>query len=225
MTTTRAKGSILALLVVMAVIGLVLGAPAVGHADTVPSAQLPVVIISAGQSAGIFVANALADRVKLPYDWSDVPTAKHIASGSGLAGIVEGPGVHVGRKAGVPDGTPYKTVIFVIGASLKGMGASGLSLNDEVNRLREIIKYCQDNKVFMVGMHVEGKALRGKPGSDNEVVIDAVAPFCNYLIVTTSSNHDDKFTDIGKAKNIPVSVVSKTTDIAAIFQTMFGLTK
>ncbi|HQD81229.1 MAG: DUF6305 family protein [Bacillota bacterium] len=198
---------------------------AVSTATTIPQAKLPLLISSAGQGNGALVAMALADRVKLPYDYCDVPTSKHLAMGVGLEGFVEGEGAHREIKSTAPKGTPYRTVILVMGASLKGMGASGLSLNQEVSRLKSVIKYCKDNKIMLVGMHVEGRAMRGKPGSDNEVIIDAVAPSCDYLIVMSASNFDGKFTDLGAEKKIPVSVVDKTSEIQTIFQTMFGLQK
>lgn len=196
-----------------------------GAANSVPTAQLPLLISSAGQGNGVLVAMALGDRVKLPYDYCDIPTSKHMAKGVGLEGFVEGEGAHREIKSAAPKGTPYKTVILVMGASLKGMGASGLSLNQEVARLKDVIKYCRDNRIMLVGMHVEGRAMRGKPGSDNEAIIDAVAPECDYLIVMSASNFDGRFTDIGAQKKIPVSVVDKTSEIQTIFQTMFRLAK
>ncbi|MEA4883943.1 MAG: DUF6305 family protein [Clostridia bacterium] len=216
--------SLVALVLMLAAIALAPAMSAAGAA-AIPKASQPVLMVSAGQGNGVLVATALADRIKLPYDYSDVPTAKHVAAGAGLEGFVEGDGAHRELKSGKPKGTPYQTVFLVMGASLKGMGASGLSLNQEVARLKDVIKYCRDKKILLVGMHVEGKAMRGKPGSDNEAIIDAVAPFCDYLIVMNTSNQDGKFTQIGKEKNIPVSVAEKTSEIQTIFQTMFGLAK
>ncbi len=211
-------------IVMLVLVAMMLSSP-VAAADPIPEAKTPLLISSAGQGNGALVAKALGDRVKLPYDYCDIPTSKYMASGVGLEGFAEGSGAHREIKSTAPKGTPYKTMILVMGASLKGMGASGLSLNDELARLKDVIKYCKDNKIMLVGMHVEGKAMRGKPGSDNEAVIDAVAPLCDYLIVMEASNFDGRFTEIGAQKGIPVSVANRTVDIQAIFQTMFKLTK
>lgn len=211
-------------IVMLVLVAMTLSSPVVA-ADPIPEAKMPLLISSAGQGNGALVATALGDRVKLPYDYCDIPTAKDLACGVGLEGFAEGIGAHREIKSTAPKGTPYKTVILVMGASLKGMGASGLSLNQEIARLKDVSKYCNDNGIMLVGMHVEGKAMRGKPGSDNETIIDAVAPLCDYLIVMKASNFDGKFTDIGARENIPVSVALRTSEIQAIFQTMFKLTK
>jgi len=38
-------------------------------------------------------------------------------------------------------------------------------------------------------------------------MIDAVAPFVNYIIVTKDSNKDARFTKIAKAKTIPLTEI------------------
>jgi hypothetical protein len=204
---------------------LVFGLVSMAGAEKIPNAELPVIIVSAGQSSGIFVATAIANKCKLPYDMADVPTVKNIRAGVGLGGLEDGPGVHVEYKSKAAKGKPYNTMILVLGASLKGMGASGLSLDDEVARLKSLVNYCRKNDIKIVALHVEGESKRGKPGSDNEMVIDAVAPRADYLIVTSSGNKDGKFTNIAKKNNIPISVVDKTMEISQIFETMFKLKK
>lgn len=225
MCTVSKRNSILLLSVlVLAALAMTLAPASVGAADQIPKASTPVIHISAGQGNGVLVVNALADRIKLPYDYSDVATAKHLAAGVGLPTFVEGEGAHREIKSTAKTGTPYKTVILVMGASLKGMGASGLSINSEVNRLKELISYCKTNKILVVGMHVEGVAMRGKAGSDNEAIIDAVAPLCDYLVVTQKGyEYDDKFANISKSKGIPISVAANNTELQNIMKTMFGL--
>jgi len=51
-----------------------------------------------------------------------------------------------------------------------------LTVETEEARLKRIIDYCKQNKIVIIGVHVGGAALRGAPGSDNERMIDAVAP-------------------------------------------------
>ena len=134
-----------------------------------------------------------------------------LAGGVGLGGQESSvSGFHVESytdQSVFPAGTPYKTVIFAIGASLKGMGASGLTLETEEARLRKLIGYCKENKIFIMAIHIGGTALRGAPGSDNERMIDAVAPFADYLVVTKDSNKDGRFTKIAKEKNIPLTEI------------------
>jgi len=178
--------------------------------QTVPRAGLPVLTTSAGQSADVNSLNVVLEEAEIKYDYCDVPTVAMLAGGVGLGGQESGPGFHVESYtdlAEFPAGTPYKTVIFAIGASLKGMGASGLTLEAEEARLKKLIEYCKQKKIFVMAIHIGGTALRGAPGSDNERMIDAVAPLADYLVVTRDSNKDGRFTKIAKEKNIPLTEI------------------
>ncbi len=192
------------------VIAAVLAMPAVFFGQTVPKSQQPVLTTSAGQSPDVETVNIVMEEAGLGYDYCDVPTAEIISSGVGLGGRESGPGFHVEIHtdlAKFPKGAAYKTIIFAIGASLKGMGASGLTLDSEEARLKKLVDYCRQNKIFIIAAHIGGESKRGAPRSDNERMIDAVAPFADYLIVTKDSNKDGRFTAIAKAKGIPISEV------------------
>jgi len=194
---------ILALIVMM-----ILGGRVFGQAP--PKAGLPVLTTSAGQSPDVETLNIVMEEAGLGYDYCDVPTAELAALGVGLGGKKSGPGFHVeitSDPARYPVGTPYRTVIFAIGASLKGMGASGLTLESEEARLNKLIEYCRKNKILVIAAHLGGESKRGAPRSDNERMIDAVAPFADYLIVTKDSNKDGRFTAIARDKKIPLSEV------------------
>jgi hypothetical protein len=190
----------------------------------VPKAKLPVLTTSAGQSNDVTTVNIVLEEAGIGYDYCDVPDLDIMKAGVGLAGKESGPGFHAEVStdlAKYPKGTPYKTVIFAIGASLKGMGASGLTVETEEARLKRIIDYCQKNKVFIVGVHVGGTALRGAPGSDNERMIDAVAPFADCLIVTKESNKDGRFTKIAQAKKTPLTEVTYALDLVGVMKQLF----
>jgi len=190
----------------------------------VPKASLPLMTTSAGQSQDVTTINIVCDEAAIGYDYCDVPTAELLASGVGLAGKQSAEGFHAEVHtdlAKFPKGTPYKTVIFAIGASLKGMGASGLTVDAEEARLKKLVAACKQKKTIIIGIHVGGKSTRGPAGSDNEKMIDGVAPEANYLIVTKESNFDGRFSKIAKAKNIPLTEVEFALDLVDIFKTIF----
>ena len=170
-------------------------------------AQLPVLTTSAGQSNDVNTVNIVLEEADLKYDYCDVPTAELLAAGVGLAGKESAEGFHVESTtdtAKFPKGTPFKTVIIAIGASLKGMGASGLTIDTEEARVKKIVDYCKKNKIFIIAVHVGGEAARGPAGSDNERMIDAVAPFADFIVVTKDSNKDGRFTKIAeKTQGLP----------------------
>lgn len=198
----------------------------VSHAasDEIPKSSLPVLTTSAGQSADVETLNVICEEAGVPYDYCDVPDVDLIKSGVGLADKESGEGFHVEVNTDLtayPKGTPYKTIIFAIGASLKGMGASGLTVDAEVNRLKEIIDYCKKENIFIIAMHVAGTSGRGAPGSDNEKMIDTVAPFADYIIVTADSNKDGRFDTIAKDKGIAITQVEYALEIVDILKQVF----
>lgn len=204
---------------------LVFAYAAAGFVDTeIPKAKLPILTTSAGQSSDVFTVNIVAEEAGIKYDFCDVPTEELLKAGVGLAGKESGPGFHVEVHTDLekfPAGTPYKTIIIAIGASLKGMGASGLTVDVEVNRLKKIIDYCKKNGIFIIGVHVGGTSKRGAPGSDNEKMIDAVAPFSDYLVVTADSNKDGRFLKISEEKGIPLTEIEYALGLVDVFKRVF----
>jgi len=195
-----------------------------GAQTSIPKAKLPVLTTSAGQSNDVTTVNIVLEEAGIGFDYCDVPDVDIMKAGVGLAGKESGPGFHVEvytDMARFPKGTPYGTIIFAIGASLKGMGASGLTIETEEARLKRIIEYCKQNKVFMIAVHVGGTALRGAPGSDNERMIDAVTPFADYIIVTKESNKDGRFTRIAQSRKVPLTEVDYALDLVGIFKEVF----
>jgi hypothetical protein len=194
------------------------------YAQAPPKAKLPVLTTSAGQSPDVETLNIVMEEAGLGYDYCDVPTADLVVAGVGLGGKESGPGFHVATTtdlAKYPKGTPYGTVIFAIGASLKGMGASGLTLEDEEARLKKLIDHCRQKKIFIIAAHIGGESKRGAPKSDNERMIDAVAPFADYLIVTKDSNKDGRFAAIAKSRNIPMSEVDYALGVVDLLKQVF----
>lgn len=203
----------------------ILTSTGLGEAE-IPKAKLPVFTTSAGQSPDVSTLNIIMEEAGVGYDYCDVPSAELIAAGVGLAGEEsrDEEGFHVEIHSDLekfPEGTPYKTIIFAIGASLKGMGASGLTVDAEVKRLKSIIDYSKKNGIFIIGIHVGGLSKRGAPGSDNERMIDAVAPFADYLVAVADSNKDGRFTQISKEKGIPFTQIQFALDLVDILKQVF----
>jgi hypothetical protein len=189
-----------------------------------PKVGLPILTTSAGQSTDVTTLNIVLDEAGVPYDYCDVPTPEMVADGVGLGGRESGPGFHVESTtdaAKFPAGTPYKAVVFAIGASLKGMGASGLTLDSEEARLKKVIDYCRSKKIFVLAVHIGGESKRGPSGSDNERMIDAVAPFADYIVVTKDSNKDGRFTKLAGAKKIPLTEIDYALGLVDIVKQIF----
>jgi hypothetical protein len=201
---------------------LAVSIPAAGQVPA--KVGLPILTTSAGQSTDVTTLNIVLDEAGLSYDYCDVPTAEMVADGVGLGGRESGPGFHVESTtdpAKFPAGAPYKAVVFAIGASLKGMGASGLTLDSEEARVKKVLEYCKQHKIFIMAVHIGGESKRGPAGSDNERMIDAVAPFADYIVVTKDSNKDGRFTKIAQAKKTPISEIDYALGLVDIVKQVF----
>ncbi|MCX6573496.1 MAG: DUF6305 family protein [Candidatus Aminicenantes bacterium] len=189
-----------------------------------PKVGLPVLTTSAGQSTDVTTLNIVLDEAGITYDYCDVPTPEMVADGVGLGGRESGPGFHVESTTDpskYPAGTPYKAVVFAIGASLKGMGASGLTLDSEEARIKKVLDLCKQKKIFVMAVHIGGESKRGPAGSDNERMIDAVAPYADYLVVTKDSNKDGRFTKLAQAKKIPLAEIEYALGLVEIVKQVF----
>ena len=209
----------------MVICGVLLFASLLMAQTDLPKAELPVLTTSAGQSAAATTLNVILEQADVMYDYCDVPTVDMLKSGVGLGGRMSSEGFHVEILTDLekfPEKTAYQSMIFAIGASLKGMGASGLTVGDELKRLKSIIQYCKENKIFIIALHVGGESKRGASGSNNEKMIDAVAPFADYIIVVEDSNKDGRFTKIAKEKNIPLSEVKYALGIVELMESVFN---
>ena len=216
----------ISLVVLIFCFGMIFVLSALNLTETeIPKAKLPVLSTTAGQSQHVTTMNIILEEAGLKYDYCDVPTVEMIEAGVGLAGRESGPGFHVEVYTDLdkfPKGTPYKTIIFAIGASLKGMGASGLTVSTEEKRLKDIVDYCKKKGIFIIAAHVGGAATRGAAGSVNEKMIDAVAPYADYLIVTSDSNQDGRFNKIAEEKGIPLTQIEYALELVDIFKKVFN---
>jgi hypothetical protein len=120
---------------------------------------------------------------------------------------------------------PYKTLIIVTGASLKGMGAAGVSMNDEVSRINALIAEAKKRGMTVIGAHVEGmeRRAKGAAAGDNsdELSIDTVCPKSQFLIVRKDGDEDGRFTAFQK-KKVPVVFFEKNTELATVLKSIFG---
>jgi len=177
--------------------GLLAGAqPAPG-----PKASPPILVTSCGQSEGPSSLNTILKRVGVVYDVVPLATVNDLKA-----------------KA-------YKSLIITMGASLKGMGAAGISIDDELQRAAELIEAAKKAKITIIGAHIEGMKRRaqGAEAGDttDEQSIDTVAPKSDILFVKKEGNSDNRFTIISQAKKIPMVEFEKNMDMVGALEKMF----
>lgn len=176
-----------------------------------PKTELPVLVTSCGQSPGPTTLKVIFMKMKLesepkPYEVNELATPEDL-------------------KAAMEAGNPYKTLIIVMGASLKGMGAAGISIDDELARTSKLIEEARRQGITIIGAHIEGMKRRaqGAAAGDNtdELSIDAVAPNSDLLVINKAGNTDARFTAIAKEKNIPMIEVGKNLELIEEFKKLF----
>jgi len=165
-------------------------------------AAAPVLVASCGQSPGPLKITVFLKQLQVEHDYKTEATAKDIAT----------------KK--------YKSLIIVTGASLKGMGAAGVSVNDELSRTSALIAEAKKQGVMIIGSHVEGMERRAQgaaPGDNSdELSIDAVCPKAQLLIVRKDGDEDGRFTTISKTGKIPLILFEKNLELKDVLKNLYG---
>jgi hypothetical protein len=173
-----------------------------------PRASLPVLVTSCGQSPGpVQFQIFLGTRLKMDFVYKLDATAADLNGKS-------------------PGGQPIKSLIIVTGASLKGMGAAGVSIDDEISRIKALIASAKKLNIKVIGAHIEGMARRAQgadPGDNSdELTIDAVCPSAALLLVKKEGDGDGRFTTISKSKGIPMIAYEKNMELENVLRDLFG---
>jgi len=170
-------------------------------------AELPVLVTSCGQSNGPTTVKIVLQRLKMAFDIDPLATPEMI-------------------QAKAKAGTPYKSLIITMGASLKGMGAAGIEIEDELARASALIAEARKSGIKIIGAHIEGMKRRsqGAAAGDttDEQSIDTVAPNSDILVVYKEGNADGRFTVISEAKKIPLVEFEKTVDLIPALEKLFA---
>lgn len=117
------------------------------------------------------------------------------------------------------DLTGISTLIIVPGFSSKGLGAAGISQDQEMNRVKELITAAKQKNIPILCLHVGGNARRkGQSDDFNKYVGEA----SKEMIIVKQGDEDKFFSDIAKQKNIPITLVDKIVDISEPLKKLFG---
>lgn len=172
-----------------------------------PTAQLPVLLTSCGQSPGPERVKFFLNRLKLEHEFLPQATAQDLVAA---------------REAG----KPYKALLIVTGASLKGMGAAGVSMPQELARTAALIAEAKRQGITLIGAHVEGMARRAQnaaPGDNSdEQSIDAVMPVSAFMVVREDGNEDGRFTALSQNGKIPLLLFEKNMELGDLLTRVFG---
>lgn len=192
------------LLCILSVLSLIWSA-AWSQKQTVKLEQ-PVLLTSCGQSPGPLKIKVFLARLNIEHVYNLQASISDLAA----------------KKK---EGKPFKSLIIVTGASLKGMGAAKSSIDDETDRIKKLIAEAKKSGIKIVGAHVEGMERRaqGASAGDNsdEISIDAVCPVSDLLLIRKDGDEDKRFTAISTGKKIPMVSFEKNMELADVLKNLF----
>ena len=186
---------------------LTTGVGAVEAQDPEVLGETPVLLTSCGQSPGPTFVGLFLGRGGFEYEPLEQATAQDLIDAQAA-------------------GTPYKSIIIVTGASLKGMGAAGVSMREELIRTEALLAEARNQGMTVIGAHVEGmdRRAQGAAAGDNsdEQSIDAVMPNADLLIVRLDGDEDRRFSIISENDGVPLILFEKNMEMRDVLQSVFG---
>jgi hypothetical protein len=150
-------------------------------------ADSPAVLTSVGQSADIEMVRVLLTRAGVQFRADSLVYAPGLTSTD-------------------------RTLIMVIGGSSKGLGAAGISADDEMRRAQALVAQARSMDMNIIAVHVGGDARRG-PLSDR--FINFAVPAADYVVVVSTGNTDGLFTTLTNQAGIPFSSVDRIAAVSA----------
>jgi hypothetical protein len=181
---------------------LMAGAGSVEAQDVGVVGETPVLLTSCGQSPGPTFVKLFLGRMEVDHELLDQATAQDLMDAQSA-------------------GNPFKTLIIVTGASLKGMGAAGVSMREELIRTEALIAEARRQGLTIIGAHVEGmdRRAQGAAEGDNsdEQSIDAVMPMADVMVVRQDGNEDRRFTVLSEAEGVPLVLFEKNMEMGDAF--------
>ena len=155
--------------------------------------QGPVLVTSFGQSTDGSMIEQVMKRLK-----TVAYTYNHTATSADLSGV--------------------KTVVIAVGNSTKGLGAAGISQDQETARAKEFMAAAKKAGVKVICCHIGGATRRG---ALSDAFADMVLPLSSYILVKEDGNEDGKFTSFAAANNIPITLVYGSKDTVDAFKQIF----
>ena len=119
------------------------------------------------------------------------------------------------------DARDYSAIVIVIGSTDKGLGATGLTIDQEIARVDEVVARANEKGVPVIAVMLEKDKRSDVKTNSNERCIDAVCPHASWMIVTADVNTDGRY-DAFKAENgTPLTILDSSMDFISLVQQAF----
>lgn len=166
------------------------------------SVEEPLVVTTCGQSPGSLIVQQLAKREGIEVERKDLLKAEYLIDK-------------------LDAGEDFKTLFVTIGTSGKGLGAAGIDMKDEEERINTVIKKAKEQGMIVIGGQIEGKARRVDKADEKSMKL--VAPQSDILVVHVGANEDNYYTDLAEEKDIPIYYIENTMETEDVLTELFGI--
>lgn len=183
-------------------LGMVSFANAEISGDPFVSIQGPFMITNAGQGPGGKMGRLLASRAGTlvedeDFFYVDVPYAADVTA------------------------REYAAIVIVIGSTDKGLGATGITIDQEIARVDEVMAAAKEAEVPVIAVMLEKDKRSNVATNANERCIDAVCPGASWIVVLNEVNTDARFDAFKEANGTPLTLLDNSMDFITLVQQAF----
>jgi hypothetical protein len=112
--------------------------------------------------------------------------------------------------------------MVIIGSSDKGLGASGITIDQEIARLEKMVKTAKDAKMPIIAVLLEKDKRSNVATNPNERCIDTICPFAEWMIVIKGGNTDQRFDKLKQKYKIPLTIIDNAIDFTSLCKEIFA---
>jgi hypothetical protein len=155
----------------------------------------PFLIAAAGQSPDAIMVKIVSERNKLEFKY------KPMADAVDLEG--------------------NKTLLLVMGVSMKGLGAAGIKLDEEMARVDRTIAQSRKMGIPVIGLFAGGAGGRGGRDNYTDEVLRRVVPKVDYLVIVKSGDSDGFIKGLSEKNKIPLTYFNTIVDMTKVVLQIF----
>jgi hypothetical protein len=121
--------------------------------------------------------------------------------------------------AGPDDLAGVKTLVIAVGGSSKGLGAAGIDVEKELDRVQKVLNRAKEAGIPVLAMHVGGVAKRGEM---SDRFISQVIPASAFLMAIREGDKDGFLTKTAAKNKVPTQFVDRLSELQAPLKTIFA---
>ncbi len=119
------------------------------------------------------------------------------------------------------DARDYSAIVIVIGSTDKGLGATGITIDQEIARVDEVVARANEKGVPVIAVMLEKDKRSDVKTNSNERCIDAVCPHASWMIVTADVNTDGRYDAFRAENGTPLTILDSSMDFISLVQQAF----